>query len=76
MVLSHKNEKHSGVERQLKTKLIPRIQDWINNCDDSPFNYKVKDVVFRFAETGSLGLKRYLFLLKSPNKKNSIYLSI
>ncbi len=35
--------------------------------NDSPYNYDVEDAVFRLAGTGSVGVKRYAFLLKSVN---------
>jgi uncharacterized protein (DUF2252 family) len=54
----------------LRKELTAHIQDWIEQGSDSPYNYKVKDAVFRLAGTGSIGVKRYLFLLKSTNTKN------
>ena len=45
-------------------------QKMANGCilknSDSPYHYKVKDVVFRLAGTGSVGVERYLFLLRNP----------
>ena len=35
--------------------------------DNSPYNYRVVDGVFRLAGTGSVGVERYVFLLKSLN---------
>jgi uncharacterized protein (DUF2252 family) len=46
------------------------MQEWIKHSSDGPYNYKVKSVVFRFAGTGSVGVRRYLFLLKSTNTKD------
>jgi uncharacterized protein (DUF2252 family) len=70
IVLSLEDERHFKVDKKLKQELKAHINDWIVNSSDGPYNYKVKSIVFRLAGTGSLGLKRYLFLLKSTNTKN------
>ena len=74
LMLSLDNEKHFELDKVLKKKLAQHIGGWINNSSDGPYNYKVNDVVFRFAGTGSVGVKRYLFLLKSVNVKNKYLL--
>ncbi len=73
-LLSLSHEKHFKVDKQLKTELIAHISEWIALSSVSPYNFKVKDVVFRFAGTGSVGVKRYLFLLKSTNCKGQYLL--
>jgi uncharacterized protein (DUF2252 family) len=70
IVLSLEDERHFKIDKKLKQELKAHINDWIINSSDGPYNYKVKSIVFRLAGTGSLGLKRYLFLLKSTNEKN------
>lgn len=65
LVLSLSDERHFKIPKPLRLKLMDHIQHWINNSSDSPYNYKVKGAVFRLAGTGSIGVKRYLFLLKS-----------
>jgi uncharacterized protein (DUF2252 family) len=70
IILSLEDERHFKVDKKLKQELKAHINDWIANSSDGPYNYKVKSIVFRLAGTGSLGLKRYLFLLKSTNTKN------
>jgi len=50
------------------------MENWLSENNESPYHYKVKDVVYRIAGTGSLGQKRYLFLLKSTIKKDSYLL--
>lgn len=70
VVLSLKDERHFKMDKSLKKDLKNHITEWINQSSDSPYNYKVKDVVFRLAGTGSIGVKRYLFLLKSTNTKD------
>ncbi len=57
--------RHVGIDEELKRRLTDHIQDWINKSSDGPYNYEVCDAAFRLAGTGSVGLKRYAFLLKS-----------
>jgi uncharacterized protein (DUF2252 family) len=70
VLLSLSDERHFKIKKPLRKELTAHIQDWIEQGSDSPYNYKVKDAVFRLAGTGSIGVKRYLFLLKSTNTKN------
>lgn len=68
-VLSLEDERHFKLDKKLRAELTSHMQDWILTGNDGPYNYKVKSVVFRLAGTGSIGVKRYLFLLKSTNVK-------
>jgi len=68
--LSLEDERHIKVDKKLRHELKAHINDWIATSSDGPYNYKVKSIIFRVAGTGSLGVKRYLFLLKSTNTKN------
>ncbi|PZF73377.1 DUF2252 domain-containing protein [Taibaiella soli] len=61
------NPKHFKIRNHLKQKLINHINEWLKTDEKSPYNYSVVDVVFRLAGTGSVGLERYAFLLKSSN---------
>ncbi|HTH82908.1 MAG TPA: DUF2252 family protein [Mucilaginibacter sp.] len=70
IMLSLKDERHFKVDKKLRQELKLHINEWIANSSDGPYNYEVKSIIFRLAGTGSLGLKRYLFLLKSTNTKN------
>jgi len=72
--LSLAHEKHFEVDKALKKELAALINNWIETSNDGPYNFKVIDVIFRFAGTGSVGVKRYLFLLKSLNTKNKYLL--
>ncbi|MCW3123127.1 MAG: hypothetical protein JWQ38_2619 [Flavipsychrobacter sp.] len=63
--IDHPN--HFEIDKFLKRELIHHITDWVIYNTDSPYNYEVVDAVFRLAGTGSVGLKRYAFLLKSVN---------
>ncbi|SDF74984.1 Uncharacterized conserved protein, DUF2252 family [Mucilaginibacter pineti] len=74
IMLSLEDERHFKVEKGLRKALAAQIQEWIGTSSDGPYNYKVKGVVFRLAGTGSIGVKRYLFLLKSTNTKNKYLL--
>lgn len=74
LALSVAHEKHFKPDKLLRQELAAHIQNWITNSSAGPYNYEVTDVVFRLAGTGSIGIKRYLFLLKSLNTKNKYLL--
>jgi uncharacterized protein (DUF2252 family) len=74
IMLSLKDERHFKLDKQLRKELREHINEWISTSSDGPYNFKVKGCVFRLAGTGSLGVKRYLFLLKSTNTKNKYLL--
>ena len=68
--------KHFKLEKELKKDLADHIQDWLKTDENSPYNYKVIDSVFRLAGTGSVGVKRYAILLKSSNDTGEKYLLV
>jgi uncharacterized protein (DUF2252 family) len=74
LFLSLDHEKHFELDKPLKKELTRFINEWIETSNDGPYNYRVVDCVFRLAGTGSVGVKRYLFLLKSLNTKNKFLL--
>jgi uncharacterized protein (DUF2252 family) len=74
LILSLENEKHCKLDKKLRHELTAHVHEWIANSSDGPYNYEAKSVIFRIAGTGSLGVKRYLFLLKSTNTKNKYLL--
>jgi uncharacterized protein (DUF2252 family) len=74
LVLSLRDERHFKIDKKLRAELIAHLTGWINQSTDSPNRYKVKSCVFRLAGTGSIGVKRYLFLLKSTNVRNQYLL--
>ena len=74
IILSLENEKQFKLEKKLKKALIVHVNEWIKTSSDGPYNYTVTGAVFRLAGTGSVGVKRYLFLLKSTNTKNKYLL--
>jgi len=70
LILTVKHEKQFELDKPLKKQLAKHINEWITTSSDGPYNYEVINSVFRLAGTGSIGVKRYLFLLKSLNTKN------
>lgn len=74
VMLSLEDERHFKLDKSLRKELEEHINEWITTSSDGPYNYVVKGCVFRLAGTGSVGVKRYLFLLKSTNTKNKYLL--
>jgi uncharacterized protein (DUF2252 family) len=74
IMLSLEDERHFKLEKKLRGELRVHINEWIKTSSDGPYNYEVISAVFRLAGTGSVGVKRYLFLLKSTNTKNKYLL--
>ena len=74
IMLSLEDERHFKLEKKLRHELKAHINEWIATSSDGPYNYQVISAVFRLAGTGSIGVKRYLFLLKSTNTKNKYLL--
>src|SRR4029078_11653431 len=61
-------ERHLKLDPDLKDKLKNFISDWI--ARNHP-KYRCLDVAFRIAGTGSVGVKRYVFLLKHLEKEKN-----
>src|ERR1700744_2706103 len=74
IMLSLEDERHFKLDKKLRHELRAHIEEWIKTSSDGPYNYEVISAIFRLAGTGSLGVKRYLFLLKSTNTKNKYLL--
>lgn len=70
------HQKHLTLPEGQKEQLMHHVQEWIKTDERSPYNYKVTDAIFRIAGTGSLGLHRYVMLLKSSNHSGEKYLLI
>lgn len=70
------NKKHHKLDRKLKSDLHTHLTHWLKHDEHSPYNYKILDIVFRVAGTGSLGLKRYMALLKSSNDNGDKYIMV
>ena len=62
--------RHFALKDGLRKELTAYLNNWLQHNSYTPYNYQVQDVAFRMAGTGSLGLDRYLFLLKSTNQPN------
>jgi uncharacterized protein (DUF2252 family) len=67
------NPKHLQIKNDLKQHLLQHLDAWLKNDENSPYNYKAIDVIFRVAGTGSVGLNRFTFLLKTLNKTGAKY---
>jgi uncharacterized protein (DUF2252 family) len=64
------NQTHFKLNKKLKNHLSLAIKDWISKSKLFPDNYKILDVVFRVAGTGSIGLNRYMFLLQNKTNRS------
>jgi Uncharacterized protein conserved in bacteria len=60
------------LESELKDKLREFVDNWVRNNHPK---YRCLDIAFRIAGTGSVGVKRYVFLLKHLEKEKN-YLMI
>jgi len=74
LVLSTEYEKHRLLDKSLKKELEQHIDAWIKTAPLGKHDFTVLDCVFRVAGTGSIGVKRYLFLLKRGDRKNKYLL--
>lgn len=63
------NNKLFAVEKKLKKELADHLEGWIDENRLLHHMFKVEDVGFRLAGTGSVGIKRYLFLLKRRDEE-------
>ena len=63
------DERHLQLDEAIKKELLIYIGGLIGKGEVLNPHHKVLDVVFRLAGTGSLGVKRYLFLLKRTDVK-------
>jgi uncharacterized protein (DUF2252 family) len=66
--------KHFTLPPSTKVELMDHVTAWLKVDEHSPYNYKVVDGVFRLAGTGSIGVERYAFLLKSLNETGVKYM--
>ena len=65
IIIDHK--KHFPLDNNFKNLLINHFNQWIHLQQKKIQQYKVADAAFRIAGTGSLGVKRYVFLLQKKN---------
>ncbi len=64
------------LDKPLKRELLDHAAEWLRHDEFSPYNYKPVDVVFRLAGTGSAGINRYAFLLRSRNDVGQEYIIV
>ena len=74
LIMLMDDPRHFEIEKFLQRELHHHLTDWIMYNHDGPYNFEVIDSVFRLAGTGSVGLKRYVFLLKSLLNNNKYLL--
>jgi uncharacterized protein (DUF2252 family) len=71
LILDKGKRKELEIDKKLKKQLIEHFEPWMKSNNQPPNNYQVLDVCFRLAGTGSVGCRRYMFLIqkiKSPQK--------
>lgn len=64
------------LEQELKNELIVHLYEWTQTVEALRNTYKVVDVAFRIAGTGSVGINRYLFLLKKANDEKYLLIDM
>jgi len=74
LTIQTSHPKHFNLDEKLKQEVCGHIDEWLQHDSNSPYNYKVVDAVFRIAGTGSMGLKRYVLLLRSLNDNGEKHL--
>lgn len=57
-------DKHLKIKKQLRKKLTDNFTIWMKSNNEPPNDYRVLDVCFRIAGTGSIGTERFLFLIQ------------
>ena len=68
------NKRLFKINKELKKELMGHIYDWTLQDDKKGYEWNVVDAVFRVAGIGSLGVKRYVYLLESTGIKRSYWL--
>jgi uncharacterized protein (DUF2252 family) len=65
-----RDDKHLEIEKPLRKELQAFVNEWMKTSCFADLEFTAIDSVFRIAGTGSIGVKRYLFLLESQTAKN------
>jgi len=68
------DSRHFELDKSLKNELMVFVEAAVKHIDCLHFNYEVEDAIFRLAGTGSVGVKRYMFLLKNLDVKKKYLL--
>jgi uncharacterized protein (DUF2252 family) len=72
--LSDKKGKQLVIDKDLKSSLITEFERWMKSNNQPPNDYKVLDARFRLAGTGSMGIKRYVFLIQKNSDRGKYML--
>src|ERR1700761_4170880 len=64
------------LDKTLKKELMAHANDWIGTSKVADEEFEAIDAIFRLAGTGSVGVKRYLFLMKGRNSKKYLLLDM
>lgn len=64
LVLDKGINKNLKINKELKNGLIDNFIPWMKSNNTPPNEYRVIDVSYRIAGTGSIGLERFLFLVQ------------
>lgn len=64
LIILMDDQRHFEIDKLLKKDLFHHITEWMRNNGEMWLHYEVIDAVFRLAGTGSVGVKRYVLLLK------------
>ena len=64
LLLDKRLHKQLKINKDLKKELIENFIPWMKSNNAPPNHYKVLDVCFRIAGTGSIGIERFLFLIQ------------
>lgn len=70
-------EEHKALltlDKPLKKELMAHVNQWVSNSKVADDEFEAVDAIFRLAGTGSVGVKRYLFLMKSRSTKDKYLL--
>ncbi len=68
--LSAGKKKQLIIDQKLKKQLVKQFKQWMKSNNAPPNDYKVLDARFRMAGTGSLGIRRYVFLIQKKSDAN------
>jgi uncharacterized protein (DUF2252 family) len=68
------DDRHFVLDGDLKKELMAFVQQAVGHIDCLPYKYEVQDAIFRLAGTGSVGCKRYMFLVKILDVKKKYLL--
>ncbi|HVM90109.1 MAG TPA: DUF2252 family protein [Puia sp.] len=74
LVLLIDNNHLYKLEKKLKNELIAFLDEWLKTNKKYKNGFKILDVAFRIAGTGSIGVKRYAFLVEKTRNSGKYIL--